>query len=63
VIGLYEFNAAFNNISSYIVAVSFIWWRKLEHPEKTTYLLQVTDKVYHIGLIKIRTHNISGDRH
>jgi hypothetical protein len=46
----------------------FYWWRKLEYPEKTTYLPQVTDKFYHniihFALSGIRNNNnISGDRH
>ena len=36
----------------------FYWWRKPEHPEKTTDLSQVT-----YLLSKIRTHNVIGDRH
>ena len=66
-VGLFMvFNATFNNISviQMYCVVSFIGGGK------TTDLLQVTDKLYHIMLYQvhltmsgIQTHNFSGDRY
>ena len=43
------FNVTFNNFQLYL-GRQFYWWRKLEYPEKTTDLSQVTDKFSNIML-------------
>ena len=56
-----EFSTTFINIS----VIS--WWWKLEYPEKTTDLSQVTDKLYHImhrvhfAMSGTQIHNFSSE--
>jgi hypothetical protein len=57
-------------INRNLLAVSFVWWRKLEYPVKTTNLPQLTGKLYHkvlcwqhLARSGVRASNFSDYRH
>ena len=54
-ISVMVFNVTFNNISD-ISGGQFYWWMKLEYPEKTTDLPQVTDKTLSHNVVSSTLH-------
>ena len=58
------FNATFNNISVIYHGSQFYWWSTWEnHRPVVSHWQTLSRNVVHLVLIKIQTHNISGDRH
>jgi hypothetical protein len=47
------FNPTFNLLLQLYCGDQFHWWRKPEYWEKTTDLMQVTDKLYQIMLYQV----------
>ena len=52
------FNTTFQQYFSYIVAVKFYWWRKLEYKEKTADIPQVTDKLLSHNVVSSTPHHV-----
>jgi cytochrome b561 len=60
----YGVDATFNNISVMSWrSVLLVEETAVLYPKKTTDLLQISDKLYHIMLYIVHLGNFSGDRH